>query len=755
MMRLKKLFAVIFTASAVFSGLIPRAVAAEEIPANNGRILARLVDSDKVVSIKAPGGADVASTLEILNDNPAVSVAEPDYTYRIAAIPNDPGYAEQWYLENIRMAEAWNFAKGSSVVKVAILDSGVDTTHPDLKDRIWQNTAEQKNNRDDDGNGLVDDVNGWDFVDSDNDPNPAVIPDGPLEGTNHGTLVAGIIGAAGNNSEGGAGVNWSVQLMPLRVLDSNGAGSTFAVDSAIRYAIAKGAKVINISFTGRGYSRILAETMRSAQKAGIVIVAAAGNEGDTERGGNLNVYPEYPVCYRGAGNEHIIIGVSALSKSGARSSFSNYGSDCIGVSAPGESIYTTQVYRPAIKGFERPYGTGWSGSSLAAPMVAGLAALVASMHPGLGAGEIRDFIYRNAAPINHLNGIYSGHLGSGRIDAATTVTAVQQVLLAGGTIVPRAVTVPVALTRPALSDSALFGLAATVNRSPGLAVFRGNFLERSSFETFSRRSAEVPTVAMADLDGDGESDFVVGAPRGESPVIRAFNMDGAMITHFLAYEPTFRSGVRVSRIDMDGDGDDEIMATPGSGAAPRVRIFNQSGKMLAEFLAFDRNDRGGVRAAAVDVDGDGIDEIAAVSSGARNQVRIFGADGVLRFQFSPFSRAFSGGLNIAAGDTDGDGSDEIVVGAGAGGPPQVSIFSREGVARSSFLAFDNTDRKGVNLAVIEQDGSGRILAGNGPGGSVLRLMNLVGGTEKEMMPFGPRWRGGVFPAAPKLLKTLK
>ncbi|MEK7545638.1 MAG: S8 family peptidase [Patescibacteria group bacterium] len=351
----------------------------------------------------------------------------------LAAVPDDPLFGEQWYLNAVRLPEAWDFAKGSPTVTVAVLDSGVDLMHPDLRDRIWRNPGEIAGNGiDDDRNGYVDDARGWDFVDGDSDPNPEIGAGSAKDGANHGTLVAGIIGAAGGNAEGIVGINWNVGIMPLRVLDADGSGNTLGVVRAIRYAVAAKAKVINVSFTGQNYSQTLADALRAAHDAGILVVAAAGNEGDTDKGGDLNIYPSYPACYRGPNGERLVLGVASLDRNGAKSSFSSYGSDCVGISAPGESFFTTQAYRPAISGFDQAYGDSWFGSSLSAPVVSGVAALVASMDPTLDADALRDVLRATSKDVNQLNGPYAGHLGAGQVDAAAAVKAVQAALLGGG-----------------------------------------------------------------------------------------------------------------------------------------------------------------------------------------------------------------------------------------------------------------------------------------------------------------------------------
>ncbi len=673
-----------------------------------------------------------------------------------AAVPGDPGYAKQWYLEAIGLPAAWNFAKGSPVVTVAVLDTGVDVRHPDLKDRIWTNSGERPGDGvDNDGNGYVDDVNGWDFVDGDNDPEPEVTATSSLEGANHGTLVAGIIGAAGGNAEGGSGVNWNVRIMPLRVLDSAGSGGTASVDAAIRYAVGKGAKVINISFIGSGYSQTLAATLRLAHRAGVVIVAAAGNEGDTERGGNLNVHPEYPVCYRGLNGEPIVIGVSSLDREGRRSSFSNYGSDCVSISAPGENIYTTQVFRPELKEYAQPYGSGWAGSSLAAPVVSGVAALIVSMTPGIGPDEVRLALTAHAKNIDDINGAFAGQLGSGAVDAAASVLAVQQALLSGGAVGQPRTAAAAGLSLPKEEDG-LFAVTPAAGARPTVLVLKPAMSGFSGFDAFARGASADMSIAFADLYGTGRNAIVVGAPRGEAPYVRTFTREGALIGQFLAFDAAFRGGVRVARVDIDGDGEDEIAAGPGPGVPSEIRVFDGTGRRLAGFYPFGEKDRSGVRVASADLDRDGVDEIIAVSSGPKRTVKAFGAEGDQRFSFEVFERAWRGGLEVAAGDVDDDGYPEIVVGIGAGGPPRVAVYDHLGGLQKEFYAFNRNLRTGAAVAVGAFGGSREhIIAGTASGSGQLRILSHEGTIERQGTPFGPRFAGGVRPAAPRLFRAEK
>jgi subtilisin family serine protease len=666
-------------------------------------------------------------------------------TPALAARPNDPEYGRQANLEAIRMAEAWDFAKGSPTVTVAVLDTGVDLDHPDLKDRIWTNPGEiPGNGLDDDRDGHVDDAHGWDFVGNDADPNPEILPGAPAEGVHHGTLVAGVIGAAGNNGEGLAGVNWNVRIMPLRVLDSAGSGSTASVEAAVRYAVAHKARVINISFTGPSYSQNLANALRAAHAAGVIVVAAAGNEGDTERGGNLNVHPSYPVCYKGANREPIVIGVASLDRQGKRSSFTNYGSDCISLSAPGENVFTSQVHVAGLAGYEEAYGDGWSGSSLAAPVVSGLAALLASLDPSLGPDAVRKILTSQAVNVDALNPGYAGLLGAGRVDAAASLLAVQTALLGGGSVPPPPAAAPVATSPVSGLPEGSLAVSPATNARTSVGVLGKDLRVRTGYDAFARWSAEAGSAAFINLRGDGELTLAVGAPRGEVPYVRLFTEDGALTGQFLAYDAKFRGGVRLTAADIDGDGDEEIVTGAGAGGGPHVRVFERDGRPLHGFFAFDTSDRRGIRVAAFDADLDGKEEILVSSSGPLKAVKAFTVDGLEKWSTEPYESAFAGGVEIATGDLDGDDVKDVVMAPGRGGAPRVSIFDRAGVRRADFNAFDARSRTGVTLAIARiGDRKGNIWAAQASGGGLARLFTSSGVMETQIAPLGTAWRGGL------------
>ena len=243
----------------------------------------------------------------------------------LAVTVNDPFFSEQWYLDTMHIPEVWQQTTGSSDVIVAILDAGFDLHHPDLQGQFWKNTNEiPGNKKDDDGNGFEDDASGWDFVDSDPDPSPGFVVNakGQFNDTvvSHGTVIAGIIGAVANNDEGIVGINQQISIMPLRILDENGSGSTTSVRQAIVYAVQNGASVINLSFTSDKSDERLLQTIEWAIDQGVVIVSAVGN-GDR----NINLQPTYPACYDVIAGRELVLGVAATDREDRKATFSNFG----------------------------------------------------------------------------------------------------------------------------------------------------------------------------------------------------------------------------------------------------------------------------------------------------------------------------------------------------------------------------------------------------------------------------------------------
>lgn len=313
-----------------------------------------------------------------------VALFVPNFVF--AQTPNDELYYQQkdfWNVVNLE--QAWDFATGSPQVVVAVIDTGADIWHDDLKDNIWHNPYEIADNKiDDDDNGFVDDVNGWNFIENNNNVRPSVLDtsDDP-EAIRHGTIIAGLIGEKGNNGKDGVGVNWQVKIMPIRAIDSNGSGDLEVVAKAVDYAVNNGAMVISMSMVSAENDDVLRASLIAAYEKGVVIVAAAGNSSTEITGDGNSVYP---VCFDSKDKKNWIIGVGSVNTSSKFSWFSNYG-DSVDLYAPGDSIYGAERYAPVF-GYNEEFGGPWKGTSFATPIVAGAAALLKSVHPDWKADKI-------------------------------------------------------------------------------------------------------------------------------------------------------------------------------------------------------------------------------------------------------------------------------------------------------------------------------------------------------------------------------
>ncbi len=299
--------------------------------------------------VKLPRNMTVEEALEIYRNDPDVEYVEPNYyRYATATTPDDTFFSDLWGLNNagdtdIDAPEAWDITQGNSNVVVAVLDSGVDYNHPDLFNNMWTNSGEiAGNGLDDDGNGKIDDVRGWDFVDDDNDP---------IDSDDHGTHVAGTIAAVGNNGTGITGVSWSAQIMPLRFLDAFGSGSVADAIEAIDYAIDKGANIINASYGSYTFSTAERDAIVRARDAGILFVAAAGNDSWN----NDSLTKHYPSSY----DLDNIIAVAATDQNDNLASFSNFGATSVDVAAPGTNIFSSRPDRQTVwsDDFESGFGS--------------------------------------------------------------------------------------------------------------------------------------------------------------------------------------------------------------------------------------------------------------------------------------------------------------------------------------------------------------------------------------------------------------
>jgi hypothetical protein len=408
-------------------------------------------------------------------------------------------------------AEAWAAGNtGNSSVVVGIIDEGIDFNHPDLADNIWTNPYDPVDGIDNDGNGYVDDIHGWDFFHYDN-----TIYDGQDD---HGTHVAGTIGAAGGNGIGVAGVNWDVTMIAAKFLGPNGGYISDAIRALDYLTDLKTRHGINIvaannSWGGGGFSQSMLNAITRAAQAGVLFVAAAGNGGSDGRGDNNDFFASYPANYStaaGAGYDSVI-SVAAITSSGALASFSNYGSQTVDLGAPGVSILST------VPGGYAYY----SGTSMATPHVTGAIALYAAAHPGATAQAIKAAILESAAatPTASLAGktLTGGRLNLGAAPSYQPSLSINNVSLAEGNSGTKAFTFTVVLS-PANSDDTVTVAYATAN---GSAEAGSDYQDASGTLTFGPgQTTQTLTVWVSgDATGEPSQTFYVNLSGATGAVI--------------------------------------------------------------------------------------------------------------------------------------------------------------------------------------------------------------------------------------------
>ena len=620
-----------------------------------------------------------------------------------ARTPNDPGVT-QWSYEDTGAFRAWDKATGSKKVVVAVIDNGFDQFHPDLLDNVWKNQDEIENNGiDDDKNGYIDDVWGWNFVQVDldgdgrlseeeargnNDPRPdssrltaKELEDGTIH---HGTLVAGIIGAVGNNQKDGAGLNWNVRLMNIKVVDNGGSGSLMLLPKAIRYAVDNGADVINLSLIGSTLPNDLPSAIAYAYEKGTAIISAAGNDS----GLYLNANPLYPICIDAEQSIETVLGVSAIGRDRKIAQFSNVGDKCVDIAAPGVDITSTLRFSPT-NGLKERFGGNYSGTSFAAPFVTAAAALVKSIQPSWGAAQIYEAIL---STVHHTSGqdeaMYANLFGAGLVQIDKAVQyAIDRLKQAGGKSISTNETSGAAASKNQIMSISLAGFASQYEL--GKSAF--NFQPLSSVEGIDNAASYVDNGKLFFVTTKRISDkkSVVSFYNKNWAFIKSWHIDGI-------------GAAEINIADVAGDEKAEIIITPMYPDKELFRVYNLNGTELKKVII--DNTHFGVSAGFVD--GGSKDRVAILYDDGSGLSIVefnqnFDSINTVKISF-PAKRGILG-----AGDIDGDGEEEYIVGSREGEDSYIGYYEKTGELKRRFFAYDSSFQGGVDIGIIDADGDGK------------------------------------------------
>jgi len=636
-------------------------------------------------------------------------LAGPVSAFRQDYSPLDPNRVYQDYFNLIDIEPSWsNDIQVNKEITVAVLDSGIDLDHPDLIDNLWINLGEIANDGfDNDGNSYIDDLYGWDFVDSDNNPEPDFKTGYDFTAVNHGTVVAGIIAAAANNS-GIVGIAPQAKIMPLKILNHQGVGNTLVLSQAIDYAVENGADIINLSLVGQSYNDTLKKSIINAYNHGVIIVAASGNENN--QGVSLDIDPHYPVCEIDAVNR--VVGVAAVDQEKKLASFSNYGEACIDISAPGANFYSTVYHDPSHAGFSNYYSSGWSGTSVSVPIVSATIALIKMNYPDLLPHDINSILSASAQDLSVENPLHYIDLGAGLIDIGAALNLAEEYYNQNIKLVvaPEAGQIP----EVSILDSA------------------GNF--ESSFLAYDQKFTGGVNLAVGDVNNDGQLEIITAPMASGGPHIRVFDQQGSLLSEFFAYDAHFTGGVNLAVGDVNNDGQLEIITAPMASGGPHIRVFDDQGRVLFQFFAYEANFHGGVNLAVGDVNNDGKDEIVtAPFSSYVPEIKVFDDHHLIKGNFLAFESSMTAGVKISVGDVNDDGWPEIVAIPAKNAEPKIKLFSLKGTLKGEFLAYNQNLSGGVKVLARDISGDRRpevLVLPNKGSASLLRIYDW-NGTEKD------------------------
>jgi len=614
----------------------------------------------------------------------------------LAKTANDPLNSELYYLGPIQVESAWDYTTGSKSVVVAVIDTGVDIDHPDIYENIWENIDEIAGDGiDNDHNGYIDDRNGWDFIHNEADPNPKFDSKYSELGIEHGTLVAGIIGARGNNGYGVTGLNWQVSIMPLVALDGQGNGTIEDVVRAMNYAIDNGADVINLSLVGSTGYPTLATAIQRAYDQDIIVVAATGNESGGGSSQDVSVdmglNPRYPVCFDGQPGQNYILGVGSIDYQDKKSLFSNYGQTCLDISTPGQGFFGLTIYQPIFANYREKFDGYWSGTSLATGVVSGAAALVRAYRPSLSNQEIYNLLLDNADELDSKNSNYVGKMGAGKLNLAKVFS--QASLLAETNL------------------SASRVVAPQTGYEPRVEIYDQVGKLQTSWLAYNQSFRGGVNVAVA-----GEQ-IITGAGQFGGPHVRVFDLAGNLISEWFALDGKNNHGVKVAAWG------NKIVTWSGDHSYPDVQIYSDQGQLLSQFKV----DKYIYDLAVGNSDSDKQIEINILTT---KQILVYSQLGILERTID---------LDTTAGQISVS-NNKFILSAHSEQAPYIWIYDQVGKLQTSWLAYNQNFRGGVNVAVAGE----QIVTGAGQsGGPHVRVFDLAGNLQTEWFALDFKTNGGI------------
>jgi subtilisin family serine protease len=726
---------------------------------------------EKIFRLKFDKNADVQRIVQAYARSRDVEFAQPNYVYKADMVPNDyyyntdlqnppihswfQSYPDLWGIKKINCEQAWDYAQGEGVV-VAVVDTGIDRDHPDLADNMWTNSHEIPDNGiDDDENGYVDDVLGWNFC---NDTNV------PIDDLGHGTHCAGTIAAIGNNGIGVIGVAPQAKIMALKFIASSGSGTTSNAALAICYAAENGAKVISNSWGADGVTSnpVIENAIDYARSLGCVVVVSAGNS-------NHDVASVSPAGYAPA------ITVAALDYQDRRAYFSNFGSG-VDVCAPGVDILSLRASGTDLYG-DGSHTVGsiyyrLNGTSMACPHVSGAVAVIMSHHPDWTNAEVEEYLTHTCDCIDEINHDYVGLLGFGRVNLSSAILAdgpqpnlvISQIDIGelsgnqNGNIDPgesivmnltlkniwldaSGVSAVLSSTNPNVmitSAEAIYGSIAegqtasesysfivSPNAPYGCALdFSLEITADNGYSTTRHISLQIPwpvrsgwpknivpsSITPVDVDGDGITEVVI---TGED-LLGIYTYDGT------TYSPVWPKSMPSSRRDpsigdIDGDGQAEIVfcTADATNYLSKVYAYKLDGTFVQGFPVQMPNawDISQVVLANLDMTTTGLELVLTTEHKDGAALYVLNGDGQVMsgypYQFGDADPVF-GDANgsIAVGDIDNDGRLEIVAGAYSQGIARFYAFDADGQVKEGWPYTIQGNHKPINIVMGDLDNNG-------------------------------------------------